>query len=351
MKSILDEISEKPDLFTNGYLNHNNLADATRYIVNELFGEYGLVILDADEKDLKTEFRSIIKDDIFNNNAHALAQNTTKQLEDLGHKSQIYPRPINFFFMEDGIRERIEEAEGNYVVLNTSQTFTREEMETLIDEHPEKFSPNVVLRPVYQETILPNLAYIGGPAEVSYWLQLKDVFDHFKTPFPVLFPRSFVMIITKAIGKKMDKLQLSKQGIFEDFSTIKENVLYKNTEKVHDLSNELSDIENVFNSIKSKVGELDKSLEGFVMSEYKKVEKGVENIQKRLKKAEEQKAEVSIKQIENILEKLFPGGNPQEREDNFLNFYINNPDFIQELIDALDPFELKYNILTEDAKA
>ena len=96
---------------------------------------------------------------------------------------------------------------------------------------------------------------------------------------------------------------------------------------------------------------LDKSLEGFVMSEYKKVEKSVENIQKRLKKAEEQKEEVSIKQIENILEKLFPGGNPQEREDNFLNFYINNPNFIQELIDALNPFELKYNILTEDAKA
>ena len=351
MKSVLDEISEKPDLFTNGYLNHHNLADATRFIVNELFGEYGLVILDADEKELKTEFRSIIKDDIFNNNAHALAQNTTKQLEDLGHKSQIYPRPINFFFMEDGIRERIEEAEGNYIVLNTSKIFTREEMETLIDEHPEKFSPNVVLRPVYQETILPNLAYIGGPAEVSYWLQLKDVFNHFKTPFPVLFPRSFVMIITKAIGKKMDKLQLSKQGIFEDFSTIKEHILYKDTEKVHDLSSELSDIENVFNSIKSKVGVLDKSLEGFVMSEYKKVEKGVENIQKRLKKAEEQKEEVSIKQIENILEKLFPGGNPQEREDNFLNFYINNPNFIQELIDALDPFELKYNILTEDAKA
>ena len=235
--------------------------------------------------------------------------------------------------------------------MSVPTTRAAEEIDSLIDEHPEKFSPNVVLRPVYQETILPNLAYIGGPAEVSYWLQLKDVFDHFKTPFPVLFPRSFVMIITKAIGKKMDKLQLSKQGIFENFSTIKENVLYKNTEKVHDLSNELSDIENVFNSIKSKVGELDKSLEGFVMSEYKKVEKGVENIQKRLKKAEEQKAEVSIKQIENILEKLFPGGNPQEREDNFLNFYINNPDFIQELIDALDPFELKYNILTEDAKA
>ncbi|MCK5279453.1 MAG: bacillithiol biosynthesis BshC, partial [Cyclobacteriaceae bacterium] len=208
---------------------------------------------------------------------------------------------------------------------------------------------NVVLRPVYQEVILPNLAYIGGPAEVAYWLQLKDVFDHYEIPFPVLFPRLFGMIISKTIAKKMDKLQLDQKAVFKDFSVLKEELLYKDTEPVHDLTGQIGEIEKIFKSIKDKVGTLDKSLEGFVMSEFKKAEKGVENIQKRLKKAEEQKEEVSIKQLEGILEKLFPNGNPQEREDNFLNFYINNPYFIHELIELLDPFKLSYNILTEDA--
>lgn len=349
MQGLLDEIGEMPELFRDGYLACENLSEATRYIVNQLFGDHGLVILDADEKELKEEFKSVIKDDLFNSSAHALVQNATSKLEGQGYKSQIFPRPINFFYMENGLRERIEEFDGRYTILNTSLSFSKKEMETLVDEQPEKFSPNVVLRPVYQEVILPNLAYIGGPAEVSYWLQLKDVFDHYNISFPVLFPRLFVMIISKAIAKKMDKLQLEGKDIFENFIDLKEKILYKNAEPVHDLSTQIADLEKLFESIKSKAQELDKSLEGFVMSEFKKTEKGVENIQKRMKKAEEQKQEVSIKQLEGILEKLFPGGNPQEREDNFLNFYINNPGFIDELINLLNPFDLKYNILTEDA--
>lgn len=349
MQGLLEELNEIPGFIRDGYLNTATLSDATRFIVNQLFGNQGLVILDADEKELKDEFKSVIKDDLFNGNAHELAQSATRKLEEQEYKSQIFPRPINFFYMEDGLRERIEEVDGKYKVLNTSLSFSKEEMEALIEEHPEKFSPNVVLRPVYQELILPNLAYIGGPAEVSYWLQLKDVFDHYTISFPVLFPRLFVMIISKAISKKMDKLQLGEKDVFENFNKLKEQILYKDSEPLHELTSQLSELEKIFESIKSKSQLLDKSLEGFVMSEFKKTEKGVENIQKRMKKAEEQKEEVSIKQLEGILEKLFPGGNPQEREDNFLNFYINNPTFINKLMDLLDPFDLRYNILTEDA--
>lgn len=348
IKTILDGIPEIPDFITKGYLEQNNLADATRFIVDHLFQDQGLVILDANDRELKKEFQHIIKDDLFNNSAHKHAENCTGKLETLGYKSQIFPRPINFFYMEDNLRERIEEQGEKYHVLNTSLVFSKEEISELVDTNPEKFSPNVVLRPVYQEVILPNLAYIGGPAEVSYWLQLKDVFDHFQIPFPVLFPRSFAMLIAKSIAKKMDKLQLDAKSIFEDFDTLKENILYKDAEPLHDLSSQINDIEIAFKSIQEKAQVLDKSLEGFVLSEYKKIEKGVENIQKRLKKAEEQKEEVNIKQLESILEKLFPDGNPQEREDNFLNFFINNPSFIVELTSLFDPFKLKYNILTED---
>ena len=349
MKNLLDEISEKPDFITSGYLDQNNLAEATRYIVHHLFGDQGLVILDANDHQLKKEFKHIIKDDLFNHSAHKQADKCTDKLEKLGYKSQLFPRPINLFYMEDTLRERIEEQAGKYHVLNTSIVLSKEEITDLVDNAPEKFSPNVVLRPVYQEVILPNLAYIGGPAEVAYWLQLKDGFDHFQIPFPVLFPRSFAMIIPKSIKKKMDKLALEANSMFEDFDVLKAQILYKDTEPLHDLSGQINEIENTFKSIQAKAQELDKSLEGFVQSEYKKIEKGVENIQKRLKRAEEQKEEVNIKQLESILDKLFPDGNPQEREDNFLNFYINNPSFIHELTSLFDPFQLKYNILTEHA--
>lgn len=351
MKGLFDEISELPDFLSKGYLDHKNLSEATRFIVNQLFGKHGLIILDADEKELKKEFIPVIKDDIINGNANTLVNKATEKMEALEYKSQIFPRLINFFYMENGLRQRIEYTDGKYSVLNTDLSFTKDEIESLIVEHPENFSPNVVLRPVYQEMILPNLAYVGGPAEIAYWLQLKGVFEYFNVPFPILFPRLFVMIIAKAIAKKMDKLQLNQTDIFDEFDSLKEKLLYSETEPAHGLSDQLVEIKKTFESIQQKAIEIDKSLAGFVMSEYKKTEKSVDNIQKRLKRAEEQKEEVKLNQLKGILEKLFPDGNPQEREDNFLNFYINNPNFIDELIEQLDPFTLKYNILTDNDKA
>ena len=349
LKTLLDQLPDQPDFCVDGYLKQKNLADATRYIVNHLFEKHGLVILDADNVSLKKQIIPVISDDLFHNTPHQRAQQTSTQLESSGYKSQIFPRPINFFYMEDGIRERIEEIDGKFVILNSSKSFSKEEMGNLIKEQPERFSPNVVLRPVYQEIILPNLAYVGGPAEVAYWLQLKGVFDHFKVSFPILFPRLFVLIIGKTIIKKMNKLDLSVHDIFKDFDLLKEKLLFSVGVPHHSLDQQLNEIEEVFNAIKQKAMEVDKSLEGFVASEHKKVEKGINNIQKRLKRAEEQKEEVKLNQLRGVLDKLFPDGNPQERGDNFLNFYINNPNFIDELIDQLNPFSLNYNVLTDDA--
>ena len=349
MKSLLDEIPEKPDFCVEGYLGQQNLADATRYIVNELFGKNGLVILDADNHELKSEFSSIMKDDLFEHNASQLANDTTKKLEELDYKSQVFPREINLFYIGDGQRQRIVYESGKFKVLDTSLAFSEEEIMKILQERPEDFSPNVVLRPLYQEVVLPNLAYIGGPAEIAYWLQLKGVFDHFHLPFPILFPRLFVMNIARAISRKIGKLELDTLDLFKSFNELKEQLLFGDGTPDHDLTRELQEIAQVFDNVKQKAGELDKSLEGFVMSEYKKVEKGIGNIQKRLKRSEEQKEEIKLKQLNDVLDKLFPGGHPQEREDNFLNFYLNNTGFIEELIEILDPFSLKYNILSDDA--
>ena len=349
IKSMLDGLPEIPDFCLDGYLGQSNLSEATRYIVNHLFGSHGLVILDADHHGLKSEFISVMQDDLFNHNAFRLATTTTEKLEELGYKSQVYPREINLFYLGDGQRQRIVSENGKYQVLETSKYFTKEEVTKLLEDRPEDFSPNVVLRPLYQEVILPNLAYIGGPAEIAYWLQLKGVFDHFEIPFPVLFPRLFAMNIARAVSRKVAKLELSESDLFKSFDELKEQLLFSDGTPEHDLTEELQEVGKVFDVVKQKAGKVDKSLEGFVMSEYKKVEKSIVNIQKRLKRAEEQKEEVKLNQLQGILEKLFPNGNPQEREDNFLNFFINNPNFTEELIELLDPFSLKYNILTEDA--
>jgi uncharacterized protein YllA (UPF0747 family) len=141
MKSLLEQIPDLPEFISDAYLNSNNLSEATLRIVNVLFGKYGLVILDADQKDLKSKFSDIIKDDIVTNYANDLVENTTKELESSGYKRQIFPREINFFYMEKDRRERIIQDEGRYKVMNTSMSFDQGALEKLITESPEKFSP------------------------------------------------------------------------------------------------------------------------------------------------------------------------------------------------------------------
>jgi bacillithiol synthase len=349
LKLLLEVIPDLPGFILDCYLDSDNLAEATRVLVNELFGDEGLLIIDADQKSLKSQFRPVIKDDILQHTANQLTEKSTRTLENLGYSGQIFPREINFFYMENELRERIVLEDDKYKVMNTSLVFSEAEMQKLIETSPEKFSPNVVLRPLYQETILPNIAYVGGPAELAYWLQLKPVFEHYEVPFPMLIPRLFAMIIPGAIMKKMDKNQLQIHDLFSDLETLKTRIINAGEEGSCDLREELDKLQNLFDAIREKAARSDKSLEGFVMSEYKKAEKSVDHIQKRIKKAEEQKHEISINQVKGILEKLFPNGSLQEREDNFLNFFINDPGFIAKLKGTLDPLVFKFNVFTENA--
>lgn len=147
----------------------------------------------------------------------------------------------------------------------------------------------------------------------------------------------------------MSKNELEITDIFRDFDELKENIISSGDEASYNLDDEIEGLKKIYLSIRDKAGAIDKSLEGFVMSEETKAEKSIENIQKRIKKAEEQRHEISINQVKSILEKLFPNDNLQEREDNFLNFYINEPRFIDELVEELNPLTFRFNVLVADA--
>ena len=180
-----DNAAELIALFENAYVNHSDYASATRYLVNELFGKYGLVILDADDKRLKNEFREIIRDDMFNHSSFKLVNDTIAHLKNNGYDAQVTPREINFFLLSKKFRGWIDVAKVQS---------EPEEWKKKLEEETERFSPSVITRPLYQQQILPNLAYVGGPAEISYWLEYKAMFDHHKIFFPVLIPRNFVHI-------------------------------------------------------------------------------------------------------------------------------------------------------------
>ena len=311
-----------------------NLAEATRYLVNELFGMYGLVVLDGDSKALKQSFIPEFKKDLFEQIAFTKVQACSEELKKQGYSTQVSPREINVFYTDKNLRERIvkdEQAisEKRYRVLNTDLSFSKESLEKQIESEPEKFSPNVVLRPLYQQKILPNVAYVGGPGELAYWLQYKTLFEEAAIPYPVLIPRNFIFYLEKSLQHKLNKLSLRASDFFAD----KEQLIKKYALEQHpfSLEKEKDALKKVFLEIRSALGLLDKTLEASSDAEWQKNLKGIEALEQKGIRAIKQKNEQAITQIETIYNRLFPQDIPQERVENFIRFYLNNPDFIADI--------------------
>ncbi len=345
LETLLNEIPGDISVFREAYLKQNTLGDAVRYYVNKFFGTEGLVVVDGDSRNLKTLFKNVIQDDLENNSSKKLVDTTDHELEKLGYKPQVFCRDINFFYLENGIRERVEKNGDNYTVVDSNLSFNSSEIKSMVVESPEKFSPNVILRPLYQETILPNLAYVGGPAEVVYWLQLKEVFKHYHIPFPVLMPRNFAMIMDGPVMRKFEKTGLELSELFLEKNYLFNHYTVKFSRNKIKLNGEKEAIENYFQSIRVHAESLDKTLGPLVGAEKQRAVKSLEKIEQKLLRAEKRTQSDKLKQVEAVKDALFPNGGLQERTDNFLNFYLQDPKFIEKLIKHFDPFDFRFNVL------
>jgi len=335
------------NLFERSYLRHKNLKLATRYLINELFGKYGLVTVDGNDPELKQLAKDIFRKDIFENIPAKKVNETIEQLKQLKYSNQVSPRGINCFLLEHGSRKRIEKLEDVYRLAGTEKKFSKQELENIIDEHPEKISPNVVTRPLYQQTILPNIAYVGGPGELAYWLQYKSMFEEFKIQFPVLTPRSFVTIVDKNTKTKTDKLGFAIVDLFKD-----ENELIKQLQvqsnNILELSEEEKKILEIYLSISEKIKGVDKTLVASVTAEEQKALKGIEVIMQKANRALKQRSETEINQLKGLKQKLFPTGVAQERFDNFSAYYSNwGADFFTFLKDHIQPLNFSHNVIIE----
>jgi uncharacterized protein YllA (UPF0747 family) len=235
--------------------------------------------------------------------------------------------------------------DGRYKVLDTNLSFAEEEIKKLIETEPEKFSPNVILRPLYQEVILPNLGYVGGPAEVIYWLQLKTVFEKHQVPFPILMPRNFAMIMEDPLFRKYEKTGLELNLLFEEKNFLFNHWVLKNSKHNLTVGKERDTINEIFLKLRQQSEEIDKTLGPFLGAEGKRAMDSLEKIEKKLLRAEKRQQSEKLKQIEAVKDALFPNGSLQERTDNFLNFYQKDPRFIDKLLNTFDPFDFSFNLL------
>ncbi|WP_297704316.1 bacillithiol biosynthesis cysteine-adding enzyme BshC [uncultured Eudoraea sp.] len=336
------------NLFKKAYLEHNSLSEATRYLANSLFGEYGLVIVDGDDLKLKNLFAPYIKNDILENQSFTKVNETIAALESVSpsYNIQVNPREINHFYLKDGLRERLLEKEDLFYVNNTDIKFTKDEIMMELDTHPERFSPNVVTRPIYQEVVLPNLCYIGGGGELAYWLELKSSFDAIKVPFPILLLRNSALMISEKENKKIKKLDLIPTDLFLKQNSLINKRIREISNIDIDFSSQREHLSNQFEALYLLAEETDKSFLGAVKAQEVKQLNGLNHLEKRLLKAQKLKLKDQVVRLTALQNQLFPNQSLQERSLNFSELYLELGDkLIPFLLNALNPLKQEFLVL------
>lgn len=335
-------------LFHQAYLEHDTLTKATRFLVNKLFAIYGLVILDGNDPILKKMYVPYIEEELVRQTAFEKVSETNVLINQLSstYKIQVNPRAINLFYLHKNLRERVFEENGMFGVLNTDLRWTKDEILKEVKKHPERFSPNVILRPMYQEIILPNLCYIGGGGELAYWLQLKSNFEAQNVTFPILLLRNSVLLINGKQKEKLDRLQVSLSDLFLGHDALMTKITKAISDIAIDFSPQKELLQDQFKALYQIADQTDKSFRGAVAAQEVKQLKGLNHLEKRLLKAQKRKLKDVLDRVKMLHDELFPQGSLQERQANMAEFYLEYGEgIIQALVQYLEPLKAEFLIL------
>ena len=346
--TVLPNGNEIISLIKDCYKEGDAIQHATFKFLNSLFGEYGLVVLIADNPALKKQMTKIFEDDLMNQTASGVVQQTAGKLEEAGYKTQAHPRDVNLFYLKDNTRNRIIFENERYTVVDTRIDFSKGEILKELNEYPERFSPNVILRGLYQETILPNIAFIGGGGELAYWLELKELFQHYKVPYPVLVLRNSFLLVEKKWQEKINKLGFETEDFFLSEEELMKKFVVRESKRDIRLNGNLDEAVQLYELIKIQAAKVDITLAGHVEALKIQTLHRLEELEKKMLRAEKRKFIDQQRQIHSIKQKLFPQNGLQERIDNFTYYYAKwGRKFLQQLYQHSLALEQEFVILSE----
>jgi len=331
----------------NAYTINKTIEQATFELVHDLFAAYGLLILLPDNAGLKHEFAPIIRKELQEQFSNKAVTETMSSFP-AAYKVQAAGRELNLFYLNEDSRERIEKVNGQWLIVNSTVRFDDSAILEELKNYPERFSPNVILRPVYQEWILPNIAFIGGGGELAYWLELKKVFEASGVPYPVLVLRNSFMLINKKVATKINSLQINITEFFKPVHVLMLQLVKQSSSLKLELSEEKQQLEVLYQKIKQAAATVDITLQQHTEALFTVANKKLEKLEKKMLLAEKHKFEAQQRQVEKIKASLFPWDNLQERVDNIMPYYaIYGPEFLQALYENSNGLQQDFCILTE----
>ncbi len=332
-------------ILKNTFTIGKTIAQATFEIVDHLFGQYGLVVILPDSDKLKILFTSVIEKELTTGFSNKAVQQTIQNLS-THYKVQASGRDINLFYLQDNKRERIVQTSNGFEVAALGLQFTTEQILEDVKNNPSCYSPNVILRGVFQETILPNIAFIGGGGELAYWLELKQVFTEAAVPYPVLLLRNSFLLVSAKHAQQLQKLQINTIALFKGLQVIIDNFVKDNTTNHLQIDTQMAAIDAQYTLIKNQAGRIDASLVQHIEALAHQQAQKLVQVQKKMLRSEKRKFEVQQQQITKIVAQLFPGGSLQERVENIADWYkIYGTHFVRAIVENSDDFSKGFTLL------
>jgi len=322
----------------NIFVKGKSIQQASFELIHHWFGDKGILVLIPDHAELKSLATPIWKSEL-------LEQSTQKSLKETqswltsNYRVQAPGREINLFFLESQIRARLIKDAGQFHVVDTDIKFSEEALLAWLHDHPETMSPNVLLRPLFQELILPNVAFVGGGGELAYWLSVKPIFDLHQIPYPVLLLRQSFVLLDEQITNRLEKLAIPFQNYFGEKVAFEYGIARLVSTSWPDLSQSKDDLENSYQAIAEKVKVVDLSLVNHVNALQNAAQQKIEALEKKLARAIKKRAEASIRQADKIRSVILPDGSFQERKihgaEQYARFGKGLLNVIYERVDTL----------------
>jgi bacillithiol biosynthesis cysteine-adding enzyme BshC len=332
----------------NIYKEGRSFKDAFRQLMFDFFDEYGLVIFDPQDDEVKKLLKPVFKKEITDFRAHTeKLVHVSATLEELYH-AQVKVKPVNLFLRVDEGRYSIEPVDNEYRLKRKRRSFSQEQLLELLENEPDKFSPNVLLRPICQDYLFPTAFYVAGPSEISYFAQIKQLYDIYDIQQPIIYPRSSVTLLENSIANSLEKYSVSINDIFIDIESIKKKIV--NSVEENSVDEMFTDINNQielsFDQLKEKLIDLDKTIADSSNRYRDKIINSISELKSKAEKAQQKKYEVTLRQVDRAAVHLFPNSNLQEREINFV-YYTNKygEDFLKKLFDEIQINKFEHQVI------
>jgi bacillithiol biosynthesis cysteine-adding enzyme BshC len=324
-----------------------------RWLVN-LLGHYGLVVMNPADAELKRLAGPVFAHEINENSPSTeAALRAAAKLGAAGYAPQVSLRPdrFNLFYVQTQ-RHTLEQRDGRLVSTDGALQFSRAGLLQHLHEHPENFSPNVMLRPVLQDFLLPTVAYVAGPAEIAYFAQLRGVYEAFEVPMPAIFPRQSMTLLEKKIAHVLEKYHLSIADFWSAQSHAAEELISRvvKREAADELFSPVAaardELGRQLAALKTRAVAVDATLGGFIEKEQGRIFHQLDSIEKKLLQAAKRQHETLAQQITKAAHALYPHQHLQERELSFVPFLCKyGRGLIQQIYEQIDLTNFQHQIV------